>query len=148
MMTNLPDRFWDKVAADPNTGCWHWMAGTNPRGYGKFSLDGETLYAHRLSYVDAKGPVPEGLELDHRCRIKSCCNPNHLEAVTHRENVRRGEAGASTARRNAAKTHCPQGHPYSGDNLYIQASNGGRMCKECKRQRNRRHYAAKKEATA
>lgn len=77
----LPDRFWAKAVEDSN-GCLIWTGATSRGGYGQFGWDGRTQSAHRLAYVDAKGPIPDGLAIDHLCRVRACVNPEHLEAVT------------------------------------------------------------------
>jgi hypothetical protein len=129
------DRFMSKVMPVP-TGCWLWTGGVSKWGYGKFKVEGRTLAAHRWGYEALVGPVPEGLQIDHRCRVRSCVNPSHLDAVTCRENLLRGDTFQA---RNAAKTHCPKGHPYSGDNLMLSA--GGRYCRTCTRARSARWRA-------
>ncbi len=123
----LPERFWEKVSVEPNSGCWLWLASTT-FGYGVFGWRGKTPYAYQVAYRELVGPVPDGLELDHLCRTPLCCNPEHLEPVTHAENVRRGSAG----KRMTAVTHCPKGHEYAGHNLIIH-KRGGRVCRECHR---------------
>jgi HNH endonuclease len=114
----------------PESGCWIWIGNTNERGYGRFKFSGKTVKAHRHSYQQKHGPIPKELELDHKCRVRCCVNPAHLEAVTHQENIRRGETGKYHRKK---KTHCSQGHPYSGDNLYINPNTGCRSCKSCSR---------------
>lgn len=112
----LPERFWPKVNKNGPNGCWLWTASLT-RGYGVFHMGGgasNMAYAHRVAYEWLVGPIPEGLVIDHLCRNPACVNPDHLEPVTNRENILRGE-GASA--RNARKTHCDLGHPLSGDNL-------------------------------
>ena len=134
-------RFFDKVVVDPETGCHNWTGGQNGKGYGLFSIGVKKYYAHRVAYELAKGKIPEGLEIDHLCRVRDCVNPDHLEAVTHKENLHRGETFAAA---NAAKTHCPQGHPLSGDNLYVDPR-GRRECRTCRAERDRRRCRAKKK---
>lgn len=132
-------RFWTKVDRDgplpefrPDLGpCWLWLGATDPRGYGMLRVDGKVRRAHRWSYEHHVGPIPEGLQIDHLCRVPACVNPAHLEPVTSRENtVVRGVTAPAAV--NARKTHCPQGHPYSGDNL-VTRRGGGRLCRICRR---------------
>jgi len=77
---------------DFETGCWNWQRGLSDRGYGNVNLSSpkRRMGAHRWAYLCWVGPIPEGLELDHLCRNRRCINPEHLEAVTHLENIRRG----------------------------------------------------------
>ena len=130
-----------------DTGCIEWIGGLNGVGYGQFyagrSESNRTgkVYAHRWAYEKAKGPIPEGLHLDHLCRNRRCVNPDHLEPVTCRENLLRGE---SPAAKHAVKTHCPAGHPYAGANLYVNPTKGYRVCRECSRLR----AVAKRRAAA
>jgi hypothetical protein len=89
---SLEDRFWSRVRKD-DEGCWRWVGSCDEFGYPRFAYQGRgTGMAYRYSYELHNGPVPEGLELDHLCRVRDCVNPAHLEAVTHRENCRRREA--------------------------------------------------------
>lgn len=113
-------------------------------GYGRFVLSSQhrSVLAHRVAYELSIGPIPEGTEIDHLCRNRACCNPAHLEAVPHRVNVLRGDYKAGSKGRGEqqkAKTHCPHGHPYAGDNLVLQ-KRGGRVCKVCQRAAQHRWY--------
>lgn len=122
-------RFWDRVIKD-NDGCWLWMGALN-HGYGRFVVggrSGKSMMAHRFSYEEKKGVIPDGLQLDHLCRNRKCVNPDHLEAVTQKENILRG---ISPSAQQARRKNCIRGHPFSGDNLYITPS-GKRQCKECR----------------
>lgn len=119
-------RFWAKVDKNGPGGCWLWTASLIPRtGYGAFTPRSRTgISAHRWAYINTVGAIPEGLVLDHLCRVRRCVNPDHLEPVTPLENTRRGVG-------NGKETHCPHGHPYSGPNLYVHA--GHRSCRACRR---------------
>jgi hypothetical protein len=129
------ERFIEKTAPGPN-GCIEWTGGLNGAGYGQFYIGKKVRggtgkgYAHRWSYEYYVGPIPEGLHLDHLCRNPKCVNPKHLEPVTIRENLLRGMGPSA---RNAAKTHCPAGHPYAGENLYVTRSRNIRVCRACGR---------------
>lgn len=109
-------------------GCWQWRP-TKRKGYGRIKIEGKFKTAHVYCYEHFKGPVPNGLELDHLCRNRACVNPDHLEPVTRRVNVLRGDSIMS---HNAAKTHCVNGHEFSPENTIIR-KNGNRGCRQCKR---------------
>ena len=123
------DNFWSRVLKTDT--CWLWQ-GVTSNGYGRFPVkrDGKPRYllAHRVAYEELVGPIPEGLQLDHLCRVHSCVNPDHLEAVTGSENCLRGLLG----RLRVWKTHCPHGHPYDEVNTYVGPS-GRRDCRACNR---------------
>lgn len=137
----LPARFWTKVKVD-EVGCWLWIAGLNRNGYGRFMDSNKiTRAAHRVAYEALIATIPEGLQLDHLCRVRHCVNPAHTEPVTQAENLRRGET--ITAKASAA-THCPDGHPYSGDNLHVTPK-GHRRCRQCARDRNARRRVEQSE---
>lgn len=139
----LAERLNAATLADPVTGCLVWQWSTCALGYGRMAVGRIRKQSHRVAYELARGPIPEGRVLDHLCRNKACCNPDHLEAVTQKVNVLRGE---SFAARNAQKTHCLRGHPLSGDNLDRDAL-GGRLCRTCIRDR-RRGYRERERARA
>lgn len=125
------DRFAAKYRIDPETGCWVWTGATKSNGYGSFGAGGRggTVYAHRWSYEHHVGPIADGLHVDHLCRNRACVNPAHLEPVTARVNLLRGE-GVTASR--AAQTHCKRGHPYDEANTYVKP-NGSRDCRACRR---------------
>lgn len=106
-------------------GCWIWTGTLYSNGYGSIYVDGRVSLTHRVSYEIRVSKVPEGLEIDHLCRVRSCLNPEHLEPVTHAENMRR-----------AMRTHCVNGHEFTAENTYRPAD-GKRYCRTCRRQRNR-----------
>lgn len=131
---NIKERFWRFVLGEPNSGCWFWM-GQAPGGYGRLDVGSRrrglrrVLQAHRVSYEIHKGPIPPGHDLDHTvCRIKLCVNPTHLVPRTHAEHIKQPDSAMSLER---ARTHCPHGHPYAGDNLRM--SKGKRFCRTCDR---------------
>lgn len=129
MTTSRPAeiRFWEKV--ERGEGCWLWTASTRSSGYGSF-WDGERrVSAHRWAFESVRGPIPEGLVLDHLCRVRLCVRPDHLEPVTNRENLFRG---AGITAENVRKMHCPVGHEYTAENTYTDRR-GRRTCKACKR---------------
>lgn len=117
-------------------GCWVWTGRMQNRGYGLVRVDGKPALTHRVSYELHVGPIPDGLHIDHLCRNRACCNPAHLEPVTHRENVLRG-VGPSAV--NAKRTECKHGHHLSGDNLrvYVYGSKTMRVCVTCNRANSR-----------
>jgi hypothetical protein len=133
------ERIARKVTVNPNSGCHEWNAGRKRSQYGRLWLNGRNVGSHRVAYEIAKGPIPEGMYLDHLCRNPCCCNPDHLEAVTPRENILRSPTAPPAL--NALKTHCPVGHLLEGDNLDAHAlKNGRRACKECGRQKCRDYH--------
>lgn len=121
--------------------CHLWRGAVDEYGYGKVRTpNGATTGCHIVAWELATGnAVPEGWHVDHLCRIRRCCNADHLEAVPHAENVLRGE---SFSARNARKTHCPRGHEYTEDN--IRWHSGRRECRTCVNQRDRERRAEKK----
>ena len=132
------ERFWAKV--EKTETCWLWTAAVNRvGGYGHFRVGLRTVYAHRLSYEWANGPIPDGLTIDHLCRVTTCVRPSHLEVVTNRENILRSEGFAAC---HARKNNCPRGHPYNETNTHVR--NGERHCRTCERIRARQRWAAVK----
>lgn len=126
----LPDRFWRRVVVDGQTGCWNWTGGKTPGGYGRI---GRFDYTHRLTYKTLVGRIPDGLQIDHLCRNRACCNPEHLEPVTQRENILRSPVALAAI--NARKTHCKRGHEFTSANTVIVPR--GRKCRTCMEQRQR-----------
>lgn len=135
----LPQRFWDKVQPEPNSGCWLWTACLCD-GYGYIGFDRKSRRAHRVAYEALVGAIHEGRVLDHICRTRSCVNPAHLEPVTGGENIRRGETGKARGAQLRALTHCKQGHPYDAANTRWSRTRLGRLrrnCRTCHRSRHR-----------
>jgi hypothetical protein len=132
----ISGRFWERVSPEPNSGCWIWTGAATAAGYGQMVANRKHRYAHRISYEMHVGAIPNGLELDHRCRNTFCVNPDHLEPVTHAENVRRGLGPERAGKRQRDKTRCPNGHPYTEGNIYYRA-NGNRDCRICSIERSK-----------
>ena len=128
----------DRAIPEPNSGCLIWLGATS-RGYGYVSVNGKMRPAHVVNYEEEKGPVPPGLELDHKCRVRCCINENHLEPVTPLVNRSRGLLAALDKKRRAI-THCPHGHEYTPSNTLVYKS--GRQCKACAAERMRKRRAA------
>lgn len=138
----LEERFWAKVNKNGNPSpekpelgpCWEWIGDLTTAGYGRITINVKSAMAHRVSYEWLVGEIPEGLDLDHLCRVRRCIKsiadefgPAHLEPVTRKENNLRGVGKAAI---NAQKTHCPNGHPYDEENTYICKK--GRQCRVCR----------------
>lgn len=130
----IPERIWDKIVRIPESGCWVWVGSISGRGYGEVWWKGSKAFIHVLMHKLFVGDVPTGFEVDHLCKVRCCCNPNHLEAVTHAENVKRSSAWHHVVKKHKEATHCQRGHPWTKENTYIEP-NGKRRCLECKRQR-------------
>jgi HNH endonuclease len=130
----LIERFTEKIAEpfDAHNDCWMWAGYTGGQGpYPQLSFGGKHIYAHRVSHELFIGPIPEGCVIDHLCKNTLCVNPDHLEAVHQRINLRRGNG-------HGHETHCPAGHLYDSANTYTR--NGMRTCRACGRIRAREKY--------
>jgi hypothetical protein len=115
--------------------CWLWTGARNRGGYGVVrGDDGRARILHRLVYELLVGPVPDGLDLDHLCRVRHCCNPTHLEPVTRQTNVDRGTYAAGVQRRES----CSRNHPFTPENTKT-TRRGTRTCRTCANERNRRY---------
>lgn len=136
----VPQRFWSKVTRVGS--CWRWTGGTSD-GYGLFWWSGRTVSAHRFLYERLVGAVPDGLDLDHRCRHRDCVRPEHLRAVTHRENLL---AGVGFVAENAKKTLCKRGHPLITTPRYDGTGRTQRRCRVCKSASKSQHYRRRKKA--
>jgi hypothetical protein len=127
MSASAEEKFWSRVAKGKSAAsCWVWQGSTRT-GYGSFYSHGRVYPAHRFAYEAVKEPIPAGLVLDHLCRNRACVNPDHLEPVTEQVNILRGIGMTAM---NARKTHCVNGHPLTGENIY---TGRGRECRVCKR---------------
>lgn len=132
-------RFERLYIPEPNTGCWLWIGAMSFGGRGAFRLSRprRQVLAHRFSYEEFIGPIPEGLTVDHQCNNPCCVNPDHLKAMTQLENGRRYTQSI---------THCPKGHAYIPENTRIQMCEGykTRVCRECGRLADAAYYRRKK----
>lgn len=155
-------RFWPRVQRVSE--CWDWMAGKTLAGYGRIRAGGRSVYAHRMSYELAKGPIPDGLTIDHLCRNRGCVNPAHLEAVPIGVNVLRGNGIAARRARGeivdvkslrksqpTPKTHCIRGHELSGRNLVTTRSASyldgvRRRCRICQSAEKGEQYRRRRAA--
>lgn len=134
----LLQRFWSKV--EKTSTCWLWRGPLNTKGYGLWHANGRRFMAHRTSYAIMGGAITKEDQLDHLCRVRNCVNPAHLERVTNKINILRGEGLTA---QNARKTHCPNGHAYTPANtMLVKGGDGhiGRRCRECARAMNRTYH--------
>lgn len=130
--TSLQLRITSRVSIEDcgySTPCWVSNRAAYPKGYTKLGYQGSTWLTHRFAYTVFVGDIPAGMQLDHLCRVRACCNPDHLEPVTCRENLVRGETLTAA---EVAQTHCKRGHPLEGDNLYLRPDRTGRCCRTCR----------------
>ena len=131
------DRIFSRLARDGD--CWIYTGGTNGSGYGHINIDGHKHYTHRVVYEHLVGSIPDGLELDHLCRHPACCNPSHLEPVTHSINGLRGKSGWGM---NGGK--CDRGHNITDTaNVYVR-QDGRRECRTCRNEGWVRNYWIRK----
>ena len=128
-------RFTAKVVTGP--GCWEWRGTVGNNGYGRFMIRRKTVTVHRYSYITMKGPIPQGLQIDHLCRNRKCVRPSHLEAVPPRTNVLRG---VGIMAQKARQTHCIHGHEFTPENTAHYK--GRRCCRQCARNNVQRVNAA------
>lgn len=128
MMEQLDEaKFWSRVRK--GDACWEWVGSRTAAGYGNLRLPGNRFaYAHRVSYELAYGAIPEGLQIDHLCRVRHCVNPDHLEAVEQRENI---------IRAFAVRTTCKRGHDRSDPANIYTSPRGDRRCRVCAVERER-----------
>jgi len=132
-------RIREDVIEDVN-GCWCWTGNLNRDGYAYFKFDGRFTSVHRASYEEFVGSIPDGMDIDHLCRVRDCVNPDHLEPVSHVENCARGS--------RAQATHCMNGHEFTEVNTYRRKdgrSVNSRRCRQCLSAAQRRCQARKRE---
>lgn len=141
-------RFWDKIRLPDQNGCMLWTGAVRPDGYGQFQLHNKEkiYYAHRLAYEILVGAIPEGLQLDHLCRVRNCVAVSHLEPVTQTENLRRGNSSKSWAAIQRSRTHCKNGHKFSPENTRVvkEGNKTVRRCRACDREKTARYRARRR----
>ena len=128
MRPNTLESVLARAMPEPNTGCWIWVGVLGSAGYGQVSWKSKAVSAHRVVYEEIVGPPDPDKELDHLCRMRQCVNPRHLEQVTSKINVLRGDGPTA---RNLRKDQCAHGHIFSAANTF--RDKGGRGCKACRR---------------
>jgi hypothetical protein len=132
-------RLMRNVVRVPESGCWLWEGAVSKLGYGRIAFEGKAKFAHRVAFTTLVGEVPDGMELDHLCKVRSCVNPYHLEPVTRLENMKR--SGAFVYRQQ--RSHCPKGHELTEDNKYFAACSNKYLCRACLKARKQRHLLKK-----
>lgn len=138
------ERFAKKFKINGENGCWEWCASKNQKGYGQFDMNRIQYKAHRVSYAIKHGGLYSQLQIDHLCRNRGCVNPDHLELVTNKENVLRGELPRTSKERFANQTHCKRGHEFTEANTHIHMQTEAtgkiykaRHCLSCRRIRTK-----------
>ena len=137
----MVEKFWRKVEIDDPHLCWEWLGCKLWNGYGRITRKYKQILAHRYAYEKVRGAIPAGSVIDHLCRNRGCVNPFHLEAVSQKENVNRGETGSH----NSSKTHCSKGHEFTSENTWTNNKTNQRQCKECNRTRMREYQRSKRK---
>ena len=123
---NILERFWSKVEKTDN--CWNWKGASGGR-YGRFNIgDRKMVQTHRFAYELTKGQIPEDKVIDHLCKNIKCCNPDHLDIVTQKENIMRSNNHVA---KRALSRYCIRNHPLFGKNLLLNPKDGRRLCREC-----------------
>lgn len=143
--TPIEDRLRAKLAREAGSDCVVWTGRVSFNGYGRIGAGGRNareVRVHRVAYELAHGPIPAGLQIDHLCRNRRCCNPDHLEVVTPRENTMRGNGPTAI---NSRKASCKRGHEFTPDNTFA-AADGSRECRACRRAHGREYKRAQAAA--
>lgn len=130
-------RFWGRV--NKTESCWLWTGSSRVRGYGGFWYHGKTWSSHRLAYIWTKGEIPEGMVLDHTCRVRSCVNPDHLRVVTPKQNTLENSMAVTAI--NARMTHCFR---CESPLVYLKRLKR-RGCLPCINAASRRRYALRRD---
>ena len=138
----MVDRIMRFVSPEPMSGCWLWTGAIDQKQYARIGISGKNLQVHRISYELFKGKIPDGLCIDHLCRVRFCVNPDHMEPVTPQVNSARGLTGIF----GRSKTHCPRGHEYTPENTYRSPGRyARRSCLICRRELGAAGYQRRKK---
>lgn len=144
--TGLPLAIENKIMPEPNSGCWFWLGKLYTTGYGRITANKKEFLIHRVVYQLTRGEIPTNLEIDHLCRNRGCCNPDHLEPVTSKVNSLRG---VSLLAENARKIFCIRGHELTVENTYARRrKQGSRACIACNKLGNAYRYRKKMQSHA
>lgn len=141
MKPNRLEDFFNYIHPEPNSGCHIWVGPHTGGMYGQFWYKNKCFYAHRVAYTLIKGPIPDWLVLDHKCRITLCVNPDHLEAVTNKVNIRRGKVC-----RQANDSTCANGHELNDSTKYTYPNGLYYYCRLCRRESHKRWLFRKGQA--
>jgi len=125
------------IAINNYSGCWNWTKAKNQKGYGHFKINDKSLKPHRIVFETFNGEIKKNYVIDHLCKNRICCNPDHLRQVTIKQNTL--ENSNSLQSINARKTHCIRGHIFDDSNTYLIHYKNGikRQCKKCKKLYNK-----------
>lgn len=148
LITKLPSVLRARVFVEDTgheTPCLTWTRSKTTAGYGNLKLNGKNVYAHRLAYEAQYGAIPRRMDndravIDHLCRNRACVNVDHMEVVTNRINILRGDTVQAA---HALRTHCVNGHEFTPENTY-RVGAYGRGCRTCKRERDRKEGKQRK----
>lgn len=143
-LSKIPGWFSSRVASFTPGTCWEWTGALSKGRYGQIPRRIGTRKAHRFIYELLRGPIPEGMTIDHLCKCTRCVNPAHMEVVSAQENVLRSDC---LGMQNKRKTHCCRGHELAGRNLIIQRT-GKRNCRECVNAALRKNRAMRRQKGA
>lgn len=133
------EEFLARISPEPNSGCWLWTGAMRSSGYGNAHVDGRFVSAHRFAYECANGPVEDDCEVMHTCHMRLCCNPQHLMAGSHAENMRQAKERGSMSKLGS---YCSRGHKMTAANTLLRP-NGARRCRACHRELARNNYRDK-----
>lgn len=141
LLEKLPKRFLNKIVRS-SSGCWNWIGCVHANGYGHVRFNGRVLMAHRVVFTLLVREIQSPLTLDHLCRNRKCVNPKHLEIVTLKENILRGNGAAA---QNSRRNRCVLGHPFDSKNTWYAKNRIERVCRICAARRSRKYQDSIKD---